>query len=145
MNNKIVRTQKIVETINIGKEIAHKLQGGDVIFLHGDLGSGKTTLVQGIAEAFGVNDTSSPTFLIIHEYQVKNNTRIDNLYHADLYRVSEVDRNLRYQLKEMLEDKRGIVLIEWPEKIDLSFIPSGKHIYFTFIDENTREMRMENI
>lgn len=145
MNNKIVRTQNIFETKNLGKEIAHKLKGGDVIFLHGDLGSGKTTLAQGIAEAFGILDISSPTFLIIHEYQVNNNTQIDHLYHTDLYRVSKADRNLKYQLKEMFNDKKGIILIEWPEKIDLSFIPSGKHIYFTFIDENTREMRIENI
>ncbi|MBI5045063.1 MAG: tRNA (adenosine(37)-N6)-threonylcarbamoyltransferase complex ATPase subunit type 1 TsaE [Candidatus Levybacteria bacterium] len=145
MNKNTIRTQNISETKKIGKDIAKNLHGGEVIALHGELGSGKTAFVQGVAEAFQIQNASSPTFLIIHEYKVLNNLDIKRIYHIDLYRIDAQDNSIVYQLKEILEDKKAVVFIEWPEKIDQGILPHAKYIYFSFIDENTREITLEKI
>lgn len=106
------------ETIRAGHEIAKLLAPPQFLILRGDLGSGKTTLVKGIAEAIDAADAdevTSPTFTLIHEYEGTRNGEPVNLYHLDLYRI-ESER----QLETLgLDDVCGpdcIVLVEWGEK-----------------------------
>jgi tRNA threonylcarbamoyladenosine biosynthesis protein TsaE len=104
--------------------------------LHGELGSGKTCFVQGLAEALGVRAfVNSPTFTIINEYKGRL-----PLHHIDLYRVkSEREADL-LGLEEYLEAE-GITAIEWPENIS-SLLPKNTiHIYFEFVDLNRRKIR----
>src|SRR3989337_2657138 len=84
-----VITESFEATQKLGKEFAQSLKKGAVIALHGDLGSGKTTFVQGFAKGLGIEkNIISPTFIIMRTY----NVGIKNFYHVDLYRIeSEKD------------------------------------------------------
>ncbi len=69
--------------------VASTLQAGDVVLLYGDLGAGKTTFVQGVAEKLGISDRiTSPTFTIVGEYKVDKHNSIKKLIHVDLFRLS---------------------------------------------------------
>ncbi|GGA20767.1 tRNA (adenosine(37)-N6)-threonylcarbamoyltransferase complex ATPase subunit type 1 TsaE [Okeania sp. KiyG1] len=105
-----------VATHNLGKNLGGILPAGSVIFLEGNLGSGKTTFVQGIGAGLGVKETiDSPTFTLINEYF---SGRIP-LYHFDLYRLenSEIEALNLEIYWEGLEVPLGIVAIEWGEKL----------------------------
>ena len=115
--NEIVTTAKVEETIALGRRVALALTPPKIVLLRGDLGAGKTTLVKGVAEAFGAaaqDDVTSPTFTLVHEYRGSEAT----LYHIDLYRV-DTDRELEtLGLDDLVVDPNGILLIEWGEKFE---------------------------
>jgi tRNA threonylcarbamoyladenosine biosynthesis protein TsaE len=103
-------------TQQLGFSLGQALPGGSVILLEGDLGSGKTSLVQGIGQGLGIEETiDSPTFTLINEYL---NGRIP-LYHLDLYRLNpaEVDGLHLETYWEGIEVEPGIVAIEWAERL----------------------------
>ncbi|MDJ0518884.1 MAG: tRNA (adenosine(37)-N6)-threonylcarbamoyltransferase complex ATPase subunit type 1 TsaE [Trichodesmium sp. MO_231.B1] len=105
-----------VATYNLGKSLGEFLSAGSVILLEGNLGTGKTTLVQGIGEGLGIKETiDSPTFTLINEYF---SGKIP-LYHFDLYRLesSEIEALNLEIYWEGLEVPLGIVAIEWAEKL----------------------------
>ena len=105
----VTRTED--DTAAAGEQFAARLQGGDVVLLHGDLGAGKTAFVRGVARGLGApgDDVSSPTFTIIQEYRGRV-----TLHHVDLYRLApaEVDD---LGLDELVESG-GVVAIEWAER-----------------------------
>ncbi len=101
------------DTIELGKKIASKLRKGLVIVLSGDLGSGKTKLTEGILTYFGLeNEISSPTFTIVNEYYTENL----NIYHFDVYRLSDIDEFYAIGGEEYFE--KGASIIEWGEMIE---------------------------
>lgn len=103
-------------TQQLGFGLGQSLPRGQVILLEGDLGSGKTSLVQGIGRGLGIEETiDSPTFTLINEYF---NGRIP-LYHLDLYRLNpaEVDGLHLETYWEGVEVEPGIVAIEWAERL----------------------------
>jgi tRNA threonylcarbamoyladenosine biosynthesis protein TsaE len=103
-------------TQKLGKQLGKSLPPGTILLLKGDLGAGKTTLVQGIGEGLGITDAIvSPTFTLINEYP---EGRIP-LYHLDLYRLEPAEVRSLYleQYWEGREFPLGIVAIEWPERL----------------------------
>jgi tRNA threonylcarbamoyladenosine biosynthesis protein TsaE len=103
-------------TQNLGKQLGKSLSPGTILLLKGDLGAGKTTLVQGIGQGLGITDAIvSPTFTLINEYP---EGRIP-LYHLDLYRLEPAEVRSLYleQYWEGREFPLGIVAIEWPERL----------------------------
>jgi tRNA threonylcarbamoyladenosine biosynthesis protein TsaE len=121
MKERIVRLADAEATQMLGLELGKSLKAGSVLLLTGDLGSGKTTLVQGLAQGMGIDDSIvSPTFTIINEY---SGARLP-LYHLDLYRLNpaEVDDLQLESYWLGLETELGIVAIEWAER--LSHLPS---------------------
>ncbi len=96
------------ETAAAGERLAARVQPGQVVLLHGDLGAGKTAFVRGLARGLGApaDDVSSPTFTIIQEYR----GRIP-LYHVDLYRLQPAEVE-ELGLDEIV-DSGGVVAIEW--------------------------------
>jgi tRNA threonylcarbamoyladenosine biosynthesis protein TsaE len=122
MKERIVRLADAKATQMLGIELGKSLTAGSVLLLTGDLGSGKTTLVQGLAQGMGIDDSIvSPTFTIINEY---SGARLP-LYHLDLYRLNpaEVDDLQLESYWLGLETELGIVAIEWAER--LSHLPSN--------------------
>jgi tRNA threonylcarbamoyladenosine biosynthesis protein TsaE len=120
MTERIVKLPDTSATQMLGMDLGRDLTAGSVLLLTGDLGSGKTTLVQGLAQGMSIEDPIvSPTFTIINEYF---SGRLP-LYHLDLYRLNEAevdDLHLEsYWLG--LETEPGIVAIEWAER--LSYLP----------------------
>jgi tRNA threonylcarbamoyladenosine biosynthesis protein TsaE len=103
-------------TQQLGQEFSSQLAAGDVLLLFGDLGSGKTTLMQGLAAGLGITEAvASPTFTLINEYLAGRCP----LYHLDLYRLEreEIIALHLEQYWEGLEVEPGIVAIEWSEKL----------------------------
>jgi len=100
------------ETEQLGHIIGHSLQGGEILALYGDLGTGKTTLVRGMAAGIGARpqDVTSPTFVLIHEYQGRL-----RLAHADMYRIARADELLHTGLSDYLDGSTAVV-IEWAER-----------------------------
>ena len=100
------------QTIDLGKKLSKVIKSGDIICLRGELGSGKTTFIKGIAKGLNINEITSPSFVIVKEYKIKNG----KFCHIDLYRLTQKD--FFYSgLEEYLSNK-NICAIEWPEKID---------------------------
>ena len=102
------------ETIQLGVNIGERLQPGDLVLLFGDLGSGKTTLTQGIARGLGVAEKEyvrSPSFTLINEYR----GRIP-IFHIDLYRIESARQLENLGLEEILLGE-GISVVEWAEKL----------------------------
>ena len=101
------------KTRALGRQLAPQLPERGVVLLIGELGAGKTTLVQGIAEGRGAaraEDVSSPTFTLIHEYGDPV-----SIYHIDLYRLDTLEEARRLGLEDIY-DAPGLVLIEWGER-----------------------------
>lgn len=112
----------VERTRSLGRILGRTLAAGSVIFLEGDLGSGKTTLVQGIGLGLGITDSIvSPTFTLINEY---TEGRLP-LYHLDLYRLQpqEVAALHLETYWSGIEVALGIVAIEWADRLD--YKPSG--------------------
>lgn len=96
----------------LGEQLAQQLAPGTVIYLAGELGSGKTTLVRGILHGFGyTGHVKSPTFTLVEPYDIDNH----RIYHFDLYRISDPDELEYVGLREYF-DAGAICLLEWPER-----------------------------
>ncbi len=101
------------QTRRLGIHLGGYLRIGDVICLEGNLGAGKTTLVQGIAQGWGALDpVSSPTYVIVNEYRRPGE---DRLFHLDAYRLKDAFEAEALDFERMLS--QGPLVIEWPERI----------------------------
>jgi len=105
----------VEETQKIGVGIAEKLKGGEIIFLSGILGAGKTELIRGIAKGLGIETKiTSPTFNIFRVYEFGKSGK---LYHFDCYRLKKYADLVELGWEEILADPKAIVVLEWPECI----------------------------
>ena len=121
----------VEETWQVATEIARLLRPGTVIALHGDLGAGKTTFVQGLAFALGLHrPVTSPTFTLSTEYQ----TPAFKLVHMDLYRLTGPDDLLTIGYPEYLETG-AVVAVEWPERAGDLIPPDALHVSFSLTDD----------
>lgn len=140
---KEIITKNADETRKLGMEMAKNIKGGEVICLAGDLGAGKTTFSQGFLKELGIiGAVTSPTFVVMKQYAIKNNAlNLKNIYHIDTYRVESEDiLNLGWE--EIISDKKNVVLVEWPEKIK-DIIPQGAiWLNFELIDEEKRKITL---
>ena len=104
------------QTERLGVRLGELLQPGDLICLAGDLGAGKTCLARGVSRGWGAaRSATSPTFTLINEYP----RAVDNLplFHLDCYRLQKPEEAIHIGLDDIL-DQRGVVMIEWPERIE---------------------------
>ena len=102
------------DTLALGEKIGRHLQAGDIVFLFGDLGAGKTTLTQGITRGLGVAKEEyvrSPTFTLVNEYQGKT-----PVFHVDLYRIASSLELEDLGLEEIFSGQ-GVSIVEWAEKL----------------------------
>lgn len=106
------------QTRRLGACLGTLLRPGDVLLLQGPFGSGKTTLVQGIAKGLGVRGrVTSPSFALVNEYRADESHMGVPIYHIDVYRVSTSEEALQFGLDEYLSE-RGISLVEWAERVE---------------------------
>lgn len=105
------KTRSPEETYAFGQYLAKVLGSGQVVCLAGDLGAGKTLLVQGLTKALGIEDiVNSPTFTILNVYEASF-----PIYHFDLYRLNYAEELLDVGFYEYTAAK-GLAIIEWPDK-----------------------------
>jgi tRNA threonylcarbamoyladenosine biosynthesis protein TsaE len=112
--NRQFETHSAIDTLTLGEKIGLHLEAGDIVFLFGDLGAGKTTLTQGIARGLGVAKEEyvrSPTFTLVNQY--KGNVPV---YHIDLYRIASSHELEDLGLDEVFTSE-GISIVEWAEKL----------------------------
>ena len=132
-------TRSEAETQAIGQRLAQELTAGDVILLHGDLGAGKTAFVRGLAAGLGVDveEVSSPTFTLLHEYRGQHLT----LFHADLYRLERVAaEDLGLQDPAIAG---GVLAIEWPERLSHA-LPGARSVRLEIVDDSTRRITLSD-
>jgi tRNA threonylcarbamoyl adenosine modification protein YjeE len=116
------------------------LGAGSVVWLSGDLGSGKTAFVQAIARAAGAADGArSPTFALLHAYD----TPAGPIYHADCYRLKHPAEAVDLDLDALTRDAR-LVLIEWPERAGARLPPPDAHFRFSHVADSALR-RMERV
>ena len=137
-----MKLNTLEDTFNLSKKIGKLLSHGDVIFLYGEIGVGKTTFVRGLINNFevqrGTNESQilSPTFNIVFDYVIKEL----KIMHYDLYRLkNSKDIN---ELGIFAEIENCITLIEWPELIEKK--PDNRiELFFSYLEENLDKRNLE--
>lgn len=123
--------------LDFAAEIANSLSAGDTVFLIGDLGVGKTTLVRGILQHYGHQGAvKSPTYTLVEPYQLGEQT----IYHFDLYRLGEPEE-LEYMGGRDYFGSDAICLVEWPEKAD-GYLPQADVTLLISYHQNGREINV---
>ncbi|MBI3161290.1 MAG: tRNA (adenosine(37)-N6)-threonylcarbamoyltransferase complex ATPase subunit type 1 TsaE [Chloroflexi bacterium] len=125
------------QTRRIGMRLGGDLKAGDVICLQGNLGAGKTTFAQGLAQGWGSLDpVSSPTFIIVNLYRRPNG---EKLFHLDTYRLDSIPEAEELDLDSMLAE--GALIVEWPERLG-DLIPAERlWIHLDHVADERRQMR----
>jgi tRNA threonylcarbamoyladenosine biosynthesis protein TsaE len=124
------------QTRRIGARLGAMLRGGDVLALSGDLGAGKTTFVQGIAQGWGSSDNvSSPTFVLVNVYRRADGGR---LHHMDAYRIQSALEAEDLDIDEMLSS--GALIVEWAERIQSALPGEFLAVEMSWADEEQRNM-----
>lgn len=129
-------THSLEETLELGQKIGGLLQEGTIALI-GDLGSGKTSFVQGLAKGLDVPGDyyiTSPSFTLINEYPGRC-----RLFHADLYRIEDQIDLEETGLYEILESK-GVVAIEWADRIQENLFNEHVSIQFEILDDTSRKI-----
>jgi tRNA threonylcarbamoyladenosine biosynthesis protein TsaE len=143
--NRQFETHSANDALTLGEKIGRHLKAGDILFLFGDLGAGKTTLTQGIARGLGVAKEEyvrSPTFTLVNQY--KGNVPV---FHIDLYRIASSQELEELGLEEVFSGE-GISIVEWAEKLfasensslPLLGIERWIEIHITIEQEDSREL-----
>lgn len=134
---KIIITETPLETTNLAQKIGNQLKGGEVIELIGDLGTGKTTFVNGLAKALDCKeDVSSPTFTVCNTYHGRL-----KIEHCDFYRLSQDDKLISKEIEDLL-DPQTVLVLEWSENVDLSLENSVK-VFFEHQETDGRKITIE--
>lgn len=123
------------QTFAFGMAVGEEAGEGDVFALSGELGAGKTCFTGGLARGLGVDETyaiTSPTFTLINEYPGRC-----RLYHFDVYRLNQIEELSDLGYDEYISAK-GVVAIEWAEKIEDALPENTVTFNFKYIDENKR-------
>ena len=141
----VVETKSPQQTQKIAQKIASNLCGGEVIALYGQLGSGKTVFVQGLAKALGIKKRIlSPTFVFVRSYLTSLNHKKLIFHHVDLYRADSLGDYRLLGLEDFFS-KDSIVAIEWAEKIK-KFLPKKRiDVLMEVIDEKTRRITIKRL
>jgi len=132
-------TRNPQETVLLGKDLAKKLKPGHIVCLFGELGSGKTTLVKGIAKGLNIKESqvNSPTFVFMNIYEGRH-----PLYHFDLYRVERPEEIGGLGYEEFLFDE-GVSVIEWAERLGDLMPKEYLAVHMTIGKNQERFMRIE--
>ena len=131
------------ETIQFGQKIGQQLKGGEVFALVGDLGTGKTHFIKGIALGAGVENQwgliNSPTFVLVNEYEGRL-----KVYHIDAYRIEKLSDFQQIGFEDFI-DPANVILIEWADKVrDALYGIDLIEINFSHEGPDSRKIKISN-
>lgn len=146
----IIITKDPGQTRKFGEKTAKKIiqklpnkitkNGAVILGLSGELGSGKTTFMQGFAKGLGIKEKIlSPTFVILKHFKIKNINFFD-FYHIDCYRVNKPEDILQIDFESIVKNPKNIVAIEWPEKVKKYLPKEIIEVKFKAADFESREI-----
>jgi tRNA threonylcarbamoyladenosine biosynthesis protein TsaE len=116
-----------------------------LLTLEGDLGAGKTTFVQALAQALGVEETvQSPTYVLMKSYKLSDK-QFERLVHIDAYRLSDASEFEALNPSEFLLDEKALVVVEWPERIEGALPESDLKLRFSAEDTGDGERYIEGV
>jgi len=119
-------------TLAFGESLAKAIKPGLTLYLHGDLGAGKTTLVRGLIHALGyIGKVKSPTYTLIENYRIEIPAAAFDLYHFDLYRFNDDEEWEAAGFRDYFNDQ-SVCVIEWPEKAQHVLPQPDLNLTFTF-------------
>ncbi|MFH1509179.1 MAG: tRNA (adenosine(37)-N6)-threonylcarbamoyltransferase complex ATPase subunit type 1 TsaE [bacterium] len=135
-----ITSRSINDTRALATKLAKDFKAGDLIALRGDLGGGKTTFSQSLIRSLGVkNRIVSPTFVLMKRYKLPETfNNIKTVYHFDAYRISDREELKVIGWEEILDDKHGLVIVEWADKIADLLPKNSKWISFKFVKPDIR-------
>jgi len=154
VDHHVFTTKSAKETQNLGKTIAnsflekkessHPSNRAFILCLYGELGSGKTTFVQGFAKGLGIRTRLlSPTFIIVRRYPLKKNPFL--FYHVDLYRIDTMRDLEGLGMRELLTDPSLVIVIEWAERLETLLPKERMDITFEVVGEEERKISIKSI
>lgn len=146
MTKKLI-TKNASETKKLGAKLARELNGGEILALYGELGAGKTTLIQGLAEALGVKEpVTSPTFIVLDVHKLpKTINKVKYFIHIDAYRLKNAEEALGVGITDHLGRPDTVVVIEWAEKLEeILKNYQIKKIIINTISKDQRELIIES-
>jgi len=124
------------ELSRFGEDLGHQLRAPAVIGLSGELGTGKTTLIQAICRGLGARArATSPTYALVHHYDAGSTP----LYHVDCYRLRHPDDARDLGFDDMMREP-AIILIEWPERAGAWAPPLDRHFQLSYADDPSRRI-----
>jgi len=134
-------THSVEETQKLGELLGKELRQGIVIALKGDLGSGKTTFIQGLANGLGITErVTSPTFVIMRKYAIENRKGLEHFCHIDFYRIHSNRDIMNLDFETVIHNPKNVVAIEWAERLP-ELLPKKKlAIEFAYIHESQRKL-----
>ncbi len=118
-----------------GEAVGKRIKKGVILTLKGELGSGKTTFVKGLARGLGLKGKiKSPSFVIFYTHAIpKSKLRF---YHFDLYRIERARELIELGFPEIIKNKNNITIIEWPEKAKKYLPKNSRHLIFTHVKKH---------
>jgi tRNA threonylcarbamoyladenosine biosynthesis protein TsaE len=139
MANKHIQltTHSVAETQNLGRILGATLKHASIIALTGELGSGKTAFVQGLAKGLEISEKyyiTSPTFTLINEYPGRH-----RLFHVDLYRIEHIPELEEIGLDEVL-NQDAVIAIEWADKLSADTLSEHLALHFKLTGDESRQI-----
>ena len=128
------------QTIRFGARLGELLLPGDLLTIRGELGAGKTTFIAGLGRGWGTSDqVTSPTFVLVNDYRRPDG---QHLWHLDCYRLNSAAEAVAFGFDDLLAFG-GIMVVEWPERIQ-SVLPAERlRLALRWVDETRRGLRLE--
>jgi tRNA threonylcarbamoyladenosine biosynthesis protein TsaE len=138
-----VISHSAAQTMRIGQRLGELLQAGDLVFLMGEFGAGKTHFVKGVAQGLGSEDlVNSPSFVLINEYRAGVQHRRIPIYHVDLYRIEDTREVQGLGLEEIASGD-GVCLIEWAERASAWLPDQRLDLRLGYLSDTKRSLRFE--
>lgn len=124
----------------VAERVLDLLGGRNVVLLEGELGAGKTTLSQSILKTMEAEGPfTSPTFVVVKDYAIKEKKGFRRIFHFDCYRITEDDLS-EIGWEEIIKNKNNLVLVEWPKRIQNALPGEYLHVKIDVIDEDKRNI-----